>query len=181
MHVLSQPERPSNKGIFAGALIFIVSTPLMFWGNWVMFNLFVALVVVTCWVAFCAYVVFFASSPEVLYDPEKRKIVLQYRSRLRRLRREEFPLDRFVSVASYYPYGGPPQRSVVCLMEQSDNRSLYIASFDVKVLYRSFADLRPTMEESDEALKLRSKLSSLLGVHNAGNLGARWNMKGSKV
>lgn len=181
MHVLSQPERPSHKGIFEAALIFIVSTPLMLWGIWTMFNLIAALVVAICWIAFCAYVVFFASSPEVLYDPEKRKIVLQYRSPLRRLRREEFPLERFVAVASYYPYGGPAVRSVVCLMEQSGNRSLDIASFDVKVQYRSFSDLRPTMEESDEALELRSKLSSLLGVYNAGNLGARWNMKGSKV
>jgi hypothetical protein len=179
MEVLSQPKRLLRKQLFVAILIAILSSLFFSGAAYLVFNLPVAFAVLAIWLTFCLFIAVVGRSHEVLYDRERRKIIVRWRSPSLRLKCEEFSLERFGSVASYYPYGKRAV-STVCLIECSENRGLDIHSFDVKFKYRSFWDVLPAMEESDEALDLRVKLSSLLGVPNAGNLGARWHMRRSK-
>ena len=180
MEVLSQPKRLPRKQLFEAVLIVVSSSVLFSGAAFLRFNLPVASAVLALWLTFCLFVAVVGRSHEVLYDQGRRKIIVRWRSPSLRLKCEEFSLERFGSVASYYPYGKRAV-STVCLIERSENRGLDINSFDVKFIYRSFWDIHPAMEESDEALDLRVKLSSLLGVPNAGNLGARLYMRRSKL
>lgn len=180
MKILYQPKRLSHKQIFEAVLIVIVFSLLFSGAALLVHNLPVALAVLVMWLAFCLSITVVGRSREVLYDPGRRTIIVRWRSPLFRLKCEEFSLERFGSVVSYFPYGKRTV-STVCLIERSESRGLDIDSFDVKFIYRSFWDIAPAMEESDEALDLRVKLSSLLGVPNAGNLGARFHMRRSKL
>lgn len=172
-------ERPSRRTILSVAMIATVSALLLFGVAWQVFELPGALGALVIWLTFCTCIAVIGLSHEVLYEPATRKIIVRWRNPLLGLRRTEFPLDRFGSVVSYYPYGNR-SRSTVCLIERSADRGLNIGSFESKYVSRSFWDLFPALVEADEARKLRLKLSSLLGVQDAGYIGVRWLVRGSK-
>jgi len=112
----------------------------------------------------------------VLYEPETKELILEWRGLLFGLGRKVFQASRFGSVVSSYSWG-KGSMNVVHLLEHSGEPGLQVAGFPLNYQYKSFWDLRPKIVESEGARELRVRLVALVGVKDEGFVGMRASPK----
>lgn len=112
----------------------------------------------------------------VSYDGNARALVVEWRGLLFQARRQVFPVSRFASVISFYPWGKNSQNWVY-VMETVGDAGVPVASFELNYQYRSFWDLLPKITESEGARELRLKIASSLSLEDKGFAGLRTHPK----
>lgn len=120
-----------------------------------------------------------SSSRVVFHDQDARTICIEWRRPFLGVRRHVYPVSRFRSVVSFYPWGRN-SRNWICLMDHTGIAGLHLASFDLNYKYRSFWDLFPKIIEAEGARELRTKLVSALALADQGFVGLRDHPKGIK-
>jgi len=171
--LLSSPTRHSNSLVQA-LLVIVVIGVLAFAVAWSVGGVTGMLVALPFWLAMCPFVLLRRHAVEVVYLSRTRRIKVRWKSPILGACQREFPVDRFESVVSYGSgYDDEVPKITVCLLERSGNRGLSLGSFPGKYVARSFWDAFSTLVEDDAAVDLRRKVSSVLGVRDAGYIGSR--------
>ena len=141
--------------------IFLIAIPIA--------SIVIALVLSLSVYAVSVWVTLVWSRRTVTLDPERRKVVVSSRNYLFRAHQSEFSMERFGSVVSYYPM---EERAPNCvsLMDRSGDRGILIGSFGAGWKSKSFWS-RPTLVESEQARKLRSRVASCSTIADGGYVG----------
>jgi hypothetical protein len=174
---LSQPRSRSELvlalvvGALTTAAVLAITLPVL--------SLAKALASSAGWAVFLAHMFLIGRSRRVHFDPDSRRIIVQWRNFVLAERRKEIPLSRFGSVLSYVPVGKSHDNRV-CLVQHTRDRCVHIASYDVARKPRSFWDLVPPVVEAEGARKLRARLCSMLALRDGGFDPMGWPLKESK-
>lgn len=138
-----------------------------------------ALLCMACLLVPVAWIALLGRSRTILVDPERRMLVVRWRSALFRRRQAELPLERFAHVVSYHPFATPPA-IVVALVERTGDRELVVAGFSAAYRGRSFWSL-PRPVEGQEARQLRTTLAARLGLADGGYRGMSPRLRPSEA